>query len=182
MSKGLSITAFPSRKSKPPCCMRQPIVGSRRGSMHSAPPMKCWGARARYASPEGRPDGRTGDDSGFGMVALTCRQRQRSLDGGLDFRRLGGKRITQPPELPPQIVDLVEQSEDQRESLVVNRKFPADLDDQLDARHINLVENPGPATALRQHPTVFNPPGELAPVELGEAVEQLLQCNHPGVP
>ena len=27
---------------KAPCCMRQPIAESRRGSMHSAPRMKCW--------------------------------------------------------------------------------------------------------------------------------------------
>jgi len=36
-----------SRRSKPPCCMRQPIAESRPGSMHSAPHMKCWSARAR---------------------------------------------------------------------------------------------------------------------------------------
>jgi hypothetical protein len=79
--------------------------------MHSAPRMKCWLARARYASPEGRAGAPTRYESSvFGMVALACRPRQSSLDGGLDFRRLGGERITQPPELPAQIVDLVEQS------------------------------------------------------------------------
>ena len=31
--------------------------------------------------------------------------------GRLDLRRLDGERVAQPPELPPQIVDLVEQSE-----------------------------------------------------------------------
>ena len=45
--KARSTTALPSQRSKQPCCTRQPIAGFRPGSMHSAPHMKCWSARAR---------------------------------------------------------------------------------------------------------------------------------------
>jgi hypothetical protein len=107
---------------------------------------------------------------------------ERAPDGRLDFRWLGGERVAQPSELPAQIVDLVEQSKDQRQRFVVDRKFPADLDDQLHPCNIDLVKDPGLATSLGQHPAVFNPTSELAPVEPHEAVEQLLECNHPDIP
>ena len=52
-----------------------------------------------------------------------CPWRQRAPDGGLHLRRLGRQRIAHSAQLATQFVDLIEEAEDQRQRLFVDREL-----------------------------------------------------------
>ena len=59
----------------------------------------------------------------------------------------------------------------------------ADFEDQFDPGDVDLVEDPGFVAPLRQHPAVFDPAGQLAPVEFLQALQQVFERDHAeGIP
>src|SRR5215472_8106996 len=110
-------------------------------------------------------------------------RRQRVFDGGLYLRRLGCQRIAHPAQLAAQAIDLVEETEDQRQRLLVDGEFLADFQDQLDTGDVDFMKNPGLVPPLGQYPTVFDPPKEVAPVEPLHLSQQLVERDHAvGIP
>src|SRR5215472_11428176 len=105
-------------------------------------------------------------------------RRQRVFDGGLYLRRLGCQRIAHPAQLAAQAIDLVEETEDQRQRLLVDGEFLADFQDQLDTGDVDFMKNPGLVPPLGQYPTVFDPPKEVAPVEPLHLSQQLVERDH----
>ena len=82
-------------------------------------------------------------------IGLPAVGRQGAADRVADVGRLRFDRVAQPAHLPAQAVDLVEQPQQQRHRLVVDRELAADLEDQLDPRDVDLVKLPALALAVR---------------------------------
>mgnify|MGYP003693541043 CR=1 FL=1 len=97
------------------------------------------------------------------------------MTGGLDLGRLYGERVAQPAELAAQVINLVEQAEDERQRIVLDGELLANFEDQLDPGDIDVMEDPGLVTPLRQHPAIFDPRDELAPIERGVATQQIFE-------
>src|SRR6266851_4349208 len=103
---------------------------------------------------------------------------QRLADCGADLGGLAFEGGAEAAHLAAQAVELIEQPEHQRHRLVVDREFAADLEDQLDPRDVNLMEQPAPACLIGQDPTVLDPAPELDAVERGEAPGQFVEADH----
>src|ERR1700691_6276624 len=68
--------------------------------------------------------------------------RQGAADRLADVGRLRLQCIAQPAQLAAQAVNLIDQAEDQRHRLLVDRKFAADVENELDASDVDLVKGP----------------------------------------
>src|SRR6266702_670293 len=123
-----------------------------------------------------RPD-RCDPLSNSGLPAPT-RLWQRLADRVLHLGGLAFERVAKAAHLAPEAVELVEQVQHQGQRLVVDREFAADLDDQLDPRDIDLMEQPAPARLVGQDPAVLDPALELDAIERGDAPGQLVNADH----
>src|SRR4051812_36438723 len=121
--------------------------------------------------------------------------RQSAADRFADLARLAFNRAAQPTHLAAQAVDLIQHAEDQRQRLLVDGKFSADIKDQLDAGNIDLVEQPSLGTALRtvlptvlywarlgHDPAPLDPARQLGPIQLGEAPDKFCRPDHAADP
>jgi hypothetical protein len=93
-----------------------------------------------------------------------CPWRQRAPDGGLHLRRLGRQRIAHSAQMATQFVDLIEEAEDQRQRLFVDRELLADVEDQLHPGDVDLVEDPSLVPRILPGRELVTQRGNLAPV------------------
>jgi hypothetical protein len=77
--------------------------------------------------------------------------------------------------LPPQTIDLIQQTEDKRQRLVVDREAVANLEDKLDPGDVNLAKYPRSFLPFGQHPAVLDPADEFAPIQPLQLVDQFIE-------
>src|SRR5579883_439866 len=113
---------------------------------------------------------------------LVGRAAQPDPQGLADFRGLRVDRLVSRAQPPAQRVDLIEEVQYHGERLVIDGEIAAQLDDEADARDIDLVEKIAFRRRFLPHPVLGDPSPQFRRVETADRADDRFEIHHDAIP